>query len=464
MELHSSHNGGYEIAKLWNILLGDSHLTNSSTSYFNLENYAFRMDILINNTKSEKNIDKNMTHALEKIKEVVVNSSNLKAYLSRERERFKIPVKSKKPTIEVLDLSNNISLNTKENPEKTANNDNLIKETNVADICVTKQVQIDQNNQSSLSDADINEIVISLLNLIKQHKRTELKDFVTEIAQKYSIEDIKRVCKMDFNLTENELGLLVEILTEINKSEIILSYNVSFAFLGILSDYVRVKMKSECQSGQGLSRQIFTISVSAYSKFSRQFILSCALNWIKLLNENLDEKQKIGNKLFTEFLAKLVKECFDEIASSLLLHHLAIENSNSTWSENVYILVSSLHDKISNLKLEFLKVIIEKMFNDSKEMSKSNVFSKLLLNIMNKFKNALSNQPQPKKIQENSTEMQLESEEHLNANTLGNNQLKKSTNLSNWLEQIFLIIENNQTILKRSLLNIANSFKTENLI
>jgi hypothetical protein len=105
------------------------------------------------------------------------------------------------------------------------------------------------------------------------------------------------------------------------------------------------------------------------------------------------------------------------------------------------------------------------MFNDSKEMSKSNVFSKLLLNIMNKFKSALSNQPQPRKIQENTTtEMQCESEEHLNANMLGNNQLKKSTSLANWLEQIFLIIENNQTILKRSLSNIANSFKTENLI
>ena len=49
MELNSSQNGGYEIAKLWNILLGDNHLTNSNTSYFNLENYAFRMDILINN-------------------------------------------------------------------------------------------------------------------------------------------------------------------------------------------------------------------------------------------------------------------------------------------------------------------------------------------------------------------------------------------------------------------------------
>ena len=104
------------------------------------------------------------------------------------------------------------------------------------------------------------------------------------------------------------------------------------------------------------------------------------------------------------------------------------------------------------------------MFNDSKEMSKSNVFSKLLLNIMNKFKSSLSNQPLPRKIQENTTENQLESEEHLNANMLGNNQLKKSTSLSNWLEQIFLIIENNQTILKRSLSNIANSFKTENLI
>ena len=423
------------------------------------------MDILINNTKCEKNIDKKMTHALEKIKEVVVNSSNLKAYLSRERERFKIPVKSKKSAIEVLDLSNNVSLNTRENPEKAANNDDLTKETKEAEICETKQVQLDQNNQPSLSDSDINEIGISLLNLIKhQDKRTELKDFIAEIAQKYSIEDIKRVCKMDLNLTENELGLLVEILTEINESETILSYNVSFAFLGILSDYVRVKMKNECQSGQGLSRQIFTISVSAYSKFSRQFILSCALNWIKLLNENLDEKQKVGNKVFTEFLAKLVKECFDEIGSSLLLHHLAIEQSNSAWSENVYILVSSLHDKILNLKLEFLKIIIEKMFNDSKVMSKSNVFSKLLLNIMNKFKSSLSNQPLPRKIQENTTENQLESEEHLNANMLGNNQLKKSTSLSNWLEQIFLIIENNQTILKRSLSNIANSFKTENLI
>ena len=129
MELNSSHNGGYEIAKLWNILLGNNHLSNSNTSYFNLENYAFRMDILINNTKCEKNIDKNMTHALEKIKEVVVNSSNLKAYLSRERERFKIPVKSKKSAIEVLDLSNNVSLNTRENPEKAANNDDLTKET-----------------------------------------------------------------------------------------------------------------------------------------------------------------------------------------------------------------------------------------------------------------------------------------------------------------------------------------------
>ena len=460
MEKNSSLKNDFELAKIWNIFLDERPQTDLNMSYFNLDNYAFRMDVLMNNGGFEKKYDERMNQVVKRVNDIILNRSNLNIYLSRERERFKIPVKSSE-SIEILDFSNNNSINNNRDitdknqiTDKSLRVEEQTKEINCDIVCESNELQSDKLKTSGSCTQEFN----SILNFLKNEKRAELKDILKEISQKFTLENIKEICKMDFKLNEKELSLLMETLFEINSSEVTLSYNVSFAFLGILSDYVKEQMNNETQSDLGLSRLVFTLCSNACKNYPRQFVLSCAVNWINLLNESLNEKQKVRNKLFTEFLVKLVKESFEETTSTILLQHLSQEHSNSKWSENVYIVVSSLNEKISNLKFEFLKLIVEKMLIDSIEMKKSSVFSKLLLNVMSKFKTALSNQPISKKLQENKDDQIVNDVSNIN-----NNQ-KTSTDFSVWLDQIFLIIENNQTILKRSLLNIANSFKTENQI
>ena len=441
----------FELAKLWNILLEKS-VTNPSEAYFNLNNYAFRMEMQLNS--KTRTCDE---ETLKRVNDFIGNSSNLNAYLSRERERFnlKCPKQNAKSIVEVFDLSNsetNKSLNLKEAQ--------VSKTLNIQQEATAKELS-NESKPTDLSETELNQLLFSFKQCLVDEQTSRLKSLIIEIAQKYPIEDLKKICKSDFNLTEAKLSLIMETLFETNSAENNLSYNASYAFLGILSDYVKIKLVNETESGQVLSRQMFTLCSTACNKFTRQFIFSCLTNWICLLNESLDEKQKLTNKLLTEFLVKLVKDCFEETNSILLLQHLTANYFNIKWTENIWIIVSALIDKISNFKFELFKVIVEKMLHDSKDMCKSSVFGKLLLNLMNKFKQMSANQPKNRNNQDSTEEMQTDSFELVDSNTnKATNQSSKNSD-TQWMNNIFLIIENNQTILKRSLLNIANSFKLE---
>ena len=469
MEKNSKKN--FEISKTWNRLLEKSKKT-SNDEYINLDNYAFRMDVLINHNMPS---DKNTESLVRKLNEYIEKKSNLSVYLAKEREKFNkiVHKKTGNTLIEILDVSNT-SLVLKDNAAKGSTLIDASKELQqepqeisvVKTVTDVKPIEV----STSMSESELRNILHTFKNHLEQENLSELKSLITHVSQKHCIEDISKICKclIESSLSENQLNSIVEGLCELNSvSSSVLSYNVSYAFLGILSAYVKLNLIKE--GGQILSRQIFAICSNACNKFTRQFILSCLSNWISLLNENLNDTQKLHNKLLTEFLVKLIKDCFDETSSIILLQHLTSEFMNTNWSENVYNIVSSINEKIVNFKFEYFKAVIDKMQGDMKEMCKSNVFSKLLLSMMNKFKQVLANQPQNSLRNSSNldnTEMQMDIGNNAampNTEFYSANQNKKSS-LTHMIDQILLIIECNQTILKRSLLNIANSFKGELLI
>ena len=317
------------------------------------------------------------------------------------------------------------------------------------DFLFLKSVTNEVTSTPCLSESDQDGILASIRDQLSQENRAELTNLLTQISLTHDLKNIKLICKRlstDTRLSETDVTLIIESVLQIQA----LSYNVSLAFLGILSDFVSEKLGSD--NGQTvLSRQMFTTCSITCHKLTRQFILACLLDWTSRLNE---DKHKLTNKLLTEFLVKLVKECFEETSAIILLQELTANLALLNWSENIYSVVSALNEKISNFKFEHFKSVIDKMVADMKLMSKSNVFSKLLLCMMNKFKQVLSYQPSLDTGQNMQTDAEIQVA----------SVSSKNASLTHMIEQCLLIVENNQTILKRSLLNIVNSFKAENLV
>ena len=244
------------------------------------------------------------------------------------------------------------------------------------------------------------------------------------------IEDV-----LEVSLKENDLISILEILISINESESLLSYSVMNAILSdILGDYIliRLKLKNEAKEASVqidsiLSRKVFAICSQICKQFTRPFMFSCLSSWIKCINESSKSK---SSSLLLEFINKLIKDCFGESEAIALIQHLVAEFTNLKWSENVYLTMTNLVDKIANINLENFSIIIDKMQIDSKDLCKSTIFTKLIINLINKYKQVSAT----------------------SSSSSSNNDYLK--------DKLLVIIENNQTILKKSLM--TNFSKLDN--
>ena len=438
----------YTISKLWNTLIDNksSKAENAENYCANLDNYAFRMNIIIKEPESK---------LIQMCRKFIDAKSNLNKYLTQNNEQS-FTSQANVELIELLDTSNSkptASTNApievemvekKEAPEKYEISDEKME--------VVPIVSLDTNNQEHETHERLEHILFSLKKNLEDSNTDELKATISDISTKLSVDSIKKISKSVLNienyngtliedvlemvsLKEDDLISILESMISINESESLLSYSVLNAILSeILGDYIliRLKLKNETkeasiQIDSILSRKVFAICSQICKQFTRPFMFSCLSNWIKCINESSKSK---SSTLLLEFVNKLIKECFGESEAIALIQHLVAEFTNLKWSENVYLTMTNLVDKIANINLENFSIIIDKMQIDSKDLCKSTVFTKLIINLINKYKQVSAT----------------------SSSSSSNNDYLK--------DKLLVIIENNQTILKKSLM--TNFSKLDN--
>jgi hypothetical protein len=148
-------------------------------------------------------------------------------------------------------------------------------------------------------------------------------------------------------------------------------------------------------------------------------------------------------------------------------------NTHTQWFDNIYSAIAICVDKISNLSTEILSSLLNRMNSDSMNMSKSPVFSKLLLNILNKCRNyfvinheVVTKSPFKSKTNENffnnGNDSFMQDFVHQASQIKNKNQSKPSemqTRNTHMLNIVEVIIENNKTLMKSTLANILKSYK-----
>ena len=437
----------YTISKLWNTLIDNksSKVENAENYCANLDNYAFRMNIIIKEPESK---------LIQMCRKFIDAKSNLNKYLTQSNQQS-FTNQSNVELIELLDTSNSkptASTNAptevemiekKEVPEKSETADEKME--------VVPIVSLDKNTQEHETHEKLEHILFSLKKNLEDSNTDELKATISEISTKLSVDSIKKMSKsvlnienyngtliedvLEVSLKENDLISILEILISINESESLLSYSVMNAILSdILGDYIliRLKLKNEAKEASVqidsiLSRKVFAICSQICKQFTRPFMFSCLSSWIKCINESSKSK---SSSLLLEFINKLIKDCFGESEAIALIQHLVAEFTNLKWSENVYLTMTNLVDKIANINLENFSIIIDKMQIDSKDLCKSTIFTKLIINLINKYKQVSAT----------------------SSSSSSNNDYLK--------DKLLVIIENNQTILKKSLM--TNFSKLDN--
>jgi hypothetical protein len=519
------------LAKLWNEILGENEqpaaklnesIAEKEPSYFNIENYAHRLDLMMLNHRPSTKSGPGNSHEIESIirecEKVVRNNSKLNSYLLKEEEKASCYFKSERKIanisirdnahIEIIDdiISAKEPTKNKILPVKISD-----KKPEIIQSEKSKNEIPDSNNQtvfsfdSQFSFEEALENFNSIKNNLLDNNLEDLKAALIDISAKSSQQLVKLVSMNLINfetfldidemkanertrklvLKESHLSILMSSLIEINSTATLL-YNVSCIFLkSLLCDYVLLSLYSEsnpCKdASKVLSRKIFQVCSSVCKEFPRQFIYSCLMNWIIKINITSDKNSTTivsTNRLLIEFVIKIIKDCFAETEALTMLTSLLNEFAQLEWYENIYSVVSCLNEKLTNLNNENLSLLLAKMKNDSLNLSKSNLFSKLLLNLLNKCQSMFVVQKQTE-----SAKAVQEADEIMNESNLygfsqssepqpqNSQNVKKAkaayetggftrnANASHLLTNIEFIVANNQTLMKTTLSNMLKSFK-----
>lgn len=466
-----------DLTRLWNSVLNRSNQPITTkfdpSAYINLDNYVFRLESLLFNPNQSLNNNKNNDQKLTKLigvcEEYVKKNSELKDYLISERERANTSFKKNSSIVDCIELDVSDSAkndSTPENKEQIQNNDD--KTSQPMDVESDKKDESLPTNSNSESSEDMMSKLIEILHIfkvnLKQENSDNLKELILNVSNKFNQKLLKLFCinlqdienfqgilnntetSKTCSLKENEINLILNIIIEMSSNENTLSYNSSYSFLRfILSDYVALNLKqSAANTNLILSRRIYSLCCTLCKQMPNQFIYSCMVVWLLFINETTlsnDNLFKSTNKIFIEFLIKLIKECFNERESITMLENLLVEHSSTglKWSEMIYSVLSCLIEKISNLSMENLNLLITKIQHDSNELSKSVIFSKFLLLVLNKYKTCFSSKNED--ITEGSSISTY-----------------KNQNLTQLIEKLSIIIQNNQTIMKKTLQAMLNGF------
>lgn len=206
------------------------------------------------------------------------------------------------------------------------------------------------------------------------------------------------------------------------------SYNSAQSYLrSLVGEYFAIKYRSLSETSEELfSRDIMSAFNYLLKEFTHQFISSCLIVWTLELASNPQQ-----SKTLADYILKIVKEDFHEIEANLMLTGLSTQqqqSSTSCWPESIYSIVTSLVEKSACLNYEVLSSLLTRMKSDSTVLTKSSVFSKCLLLLINKCKSGGSSQT-----------------------------IVLNESLINLIE---IIIGNNQTLIKKSLQTAFKSIKS----
>jgi hypothetical protein len=522
----------FNLAKLWNEILGENDSEKPkeapvSTSvtpahYFNLDNYVSRLNLMMINNPLDSNDSisgQEMEFAESIIKNPVVN-----AYLTKEQERaskFLPDVKKKQPHAApvcepeeiILDISEENKLvqankspakpETKPPEAKDVETMPLINEKDQTTIVYDSQFDINTARdlfvsiKSHLVDNNADNLKSSLIELFATANQQMIKLVSTNLVglDTFSDTDDRKLqsdVKIKLGLKESNVSMLASSLIEINTTTTVLSYTTGCLFLkSIMCDYILLSLYSDEKSRdveKVLSRKMVQLCSNVYKEFTKQFIYSCLMTWIMKVNVDSGVQSNKGlvssNKLLFDFVTKFIKDYFAQAEALIVLTSLLNEYWSVAWYDNLYAVIACLIDKQLNLSVENLGLLLNKMKNDSVNLSKSNVFSKLVLNVLNKCQSLfLVQQNQEGEVEtkpaadeeamdqdnlygfsqpvEVSQGSQVTNRQRIPAKTDGRCTFSRNANASHLISTLESIIANNQTLMKATLSRMVLNFKSD---
>ncbi|RNA09431.1 hypothetical protein BpHYR1_037940 [Brachionus plicatilis] len=453
------------LAKVWNQILSDNILPKDCQQFSDINNHAFRLNLIINS--NERKNSEEIDHVVDKCNQFVIKNSKLDHYLSLKNkniEQTEIDI-SENSFSEInkheSKKTENLCENDSENAKKSFDIDsvgepfieNSITINRIATMILSIKKAMDEENSPQIQQI-INDIASNYDQQSAQFfciNFLNIENFKTEIFKTSNLESI------DLSIQEHQIYQFFENLIQLNSSITLVSYNISCLFLKLIFFNFIVK-SIETDSGNEqisrvLSRKMLNLSVCLCDEFQRQFIVSCLVPFI------VEANSKISNKIFVEFFMKLIKENLNESGCNDLFTILLNDFNSIKWTEIVYSVLSVLIEKISNLNNENIELVLNKMKNDSIDLCKSTIFSKFLLNLLNKFKN----RSVVKIVQNQNFENQsFQSLSQLCQSK--NNKISKESDSDGfnkrYIETIETIIANNKTLIKKTLQNMIKNFKS----
>jgi len=307
----------------------------------------------------------------------------------------------------------------------------------LGEVETNKLIEILNLLKDGFKEEDHDNLLVLITNLHTKHKLNdqELRVFAKNILNIEEYEGnliTSQSANTKVTLKENQLCMFFDTLLTLNETgdENLSNYAAKY-FRYIFTNYLGKRIDLELTSSNSsasmiLTRKVVALCCNLSKAFPNQFALSFFIILLFKINskQNADKLMQTKQKLLVEFLIKLLRDLFDEDVCVTILEHLLNEYVKYKWTEHVYQAISTLNEKVFALNQELIKYLIEKMYLDSNALCSNIIFSKLLVSILNKNKN-------------------------YSYNIL--NMDKTS------LEKVRLIAETNQTILKKSLLNMVYS-------
>jgi hypothetical protein len=412
------------------MLLTTTTITKSDDEFVECNNYVFRLENLLEN-KTIKMNDQQLKQLILLQRSLNKKCPQLMIYLNEKRSKVE-PSSDKSSPIEIVEVvledsieADNIKQNSQrkeEEPEKPKEQDNQ----NIKDKFIEMFKTTLRNDNSS-------QILISIIKDLALNYNVETIDHVCNGL--ILINNDKEIDSKNCLINENDLEKVIKSLIQVNSTTTVLSYSITCRFVeSLIGDYVlkHFEIINKKENSNLLTKTLLDLVGNVNIHFKRPFITGCVIKWlIEIINshQNNSECSSLNHQvvdLKKEFLLKIIKDNFDESNCNtdyiiLLLKELFNFNQNNNqihWPESIYVILTSLFDRLHIIDFEMFSHLIERMTIDAEHLSKSIVFSKLLLNILNRNK------------------------------TLFISDLKKNDHL---IKSIESIIETNKTIIKRTL-------------
>lgn len=452
------------IAKFCNSILTKGRNNEEDEGYVDLNNYVFKFDYLM-----KKHLKLCTDNCLNENEKKEINN-----FLTDIRKQSKIDVYLEEKKVEFENVKRKLNLNSvisstssvgclKKNTSKIdcIEIDEVESKSNknepIQNLSTTSATEIQHNiSESKMIDDKLieksNEFFkefLLLLNKNDNNVKENLNLFIIELLNHVKSNDLIKLVfqnfiehintkKTDINIEIYDVNViyLSEIFINLNETNSnLLSYTKLNSILRFLFSNYLISINNNLVFT--LSKKLLNMCISLYKCFKLQFIEYCFIEWIKQFIIDYNSSN-------IEVLLKLIKDLFNEDDLIQIINFFMYQNFNHNWSENVYVTINTCLEKLSKLNLNEISLLINKMKSDCKLYKKSLPFAKLLLNLIDKYKNEICLN------QKNQNDQQLPNENKIKEEKRFNN------NEDSIKENIMIIIEENQTLMKRKLINMMN--------